>query len=292
MVVGRVANLTIRQQSHLTNPPMTGAVLIKGGAKLMLDECVVTSATGHCVVVQGTYSRGFLTHNLICDAKGVGVLVCDFAHAVIADNEICRNARAGIAILSSADPHVRGNKIHSGLDSGVLVSDKGRGRIEGNDISHNKRACVAILKGGEPVVHNNRIHHGRDSGVLVCEDGKGVVRDNEIFANHMAGIAIGRGGSSRVTGNTIRDSHGGSLCLSLHSKGDISFNVIQHDAVALMQVPDALLPQVRERNTVLITARQAAARPQTHPGQRAMADVVMEDAIMQDAMPMPLPMVH
>merc|ERR1712060_977227 len=87
-------------------------------------------------------------------------------------------------------------------------------------------------------------------GVLVCENGKGYVVDNDIFANQMAGVAIGRGGASRITGNTIRDGNGGSLCLSLHSKGLISANVIHQDARAAMQVPDGLLPEVQQQNII------------------------------------------
>jgi len=84
----------------------------------------------------------------------------------------------------------------------------------------------------------------------VCENGKGSVVDNDIFANQMAGVAIGRGGASRVTGNVIRDGHGGSLCLSAHSRGLISANVIhQHPRIA-MQVPEGLLPEVTEHNLI------------------------------------------
>ena len=131
------------------------------------------------------------------------------------------------------------------------MSEKGRGLVEDNDIFANRRAGVAILKEGAPLVKGNRIHDGRDSGVLVCENGKGSVVDNEIFANQMAGVAVGRGGASRITGNTIcGDGSGGSLCLSLHSKGLISANIIHQAASAAMQVPDCLLPEVREHNLI------------------------------------------
>jgi len=86
--------------------------------------------------------------------------------------------------------------------------------------------------------------------VLVCENGKGYIVDNDIFANNMAGVAIGRGGASRVTGNTIRDGNGGSLCLSLHSKGLISANVIHQGPHASLQVPEGLMPEVTERNMI------------------------------------------
>jgi len=257
----RVAKLTIQQQSRHAAPAMSGAVIAKGGATLVLEECVVSSQTGHCVVVQGLSTNAYVLHNHISRGKGVGVLVCDYGKGVVEDNEISHNGRAGVAILSCADPQVRSNKIHAGLDSGVLVSEKGRGRVEANDIFANRRAGVAILKDGEPLVLSNRIHDGRDSGVLVCENGQGLVKDNEIFANQMAGIAIGRGGASRVTGNTIRDSNGGSLCLSMHSRGVISANVIQLDDRATMQVPEDILPGVRQQNTLLFTAPDGAAAP-------------------------------
>ena len=139
------------------------------------------------------------------------------------------------------------------------MSEKGRGLVEDNDIFENRRAGVAILKEGAPLVKGNRIHDGRDSGVLVCENGKGAVVDNEIFANQMAGVAVGRGGASRITGNTIcGDGTGGSLCLSLHSKGMISSNVIEQAASAKMQVPKSLMPEVREHNKIRLSGTTIA----------------------------------
>ena len=234
-IVSRVANLHIKQRPGGSAGAMSGAVLIKSGGVLVVEECVISSQTGHCIVIQGQDSCGYVLHNEINNGKGVGVLICDHGKGMIEDNDISCNGRAGVAILSGADPHVCANKIHEGMDSGVLVSERGRGRIEDNDIFANRRAGVAILKEGAPLVKHNRIHDGRDSGVLVCENGQGCVTGNDIFANHMAGVAIGRGGASRVTGNTIRDGHGGSLCLSLHSKGLISANVIHQDPRAAMQ---------------------------------------------------------
>jgi len=248
--VGRVANMRIEQHTLTSGASMSGAVLVKGGATLIIEECSVSSQSGHCIVVQGLDSCGYVMHNIITRGKGVGVLVCDYGKGVVEDNDISFNGRAGIAILNGADPHVSSNKIHEGMDSGVLVSERGRGRIEDNDIFGNRRAGVAILKEGAPLVKHNRIHDGRDSGVLVCENGQGYVCDNDIFGNQMAGVAIGRGGASRVTGNRIRDGNGGSLCLSLHSKGLILANEIHQDPRATMQVPEGLLSEVQEKNMI------------------------------------------
>ena len=81
------------------------------------------SSSGHCVVVKGADSCGYILHNHVHDAKGVGVLVCDHARGLVEDNDISTNARAGVAILSGGNPIVRNNKIHDGKDSGVLISE-------------------------------------------------------------------------------------------------------------------------------------------------------------------------
>ena len=249
-IVSRVANMKIEQKAHTGGGAMSGTVLIKGGAVLCIEECIISSETGHCVIIQGLDTHGVVQHNMVQHGNGVGVLVCDHGRGHIEDNDISHNGRAGVAILSGADPYGYCNKIHEGMDSGVLVSERGRGRIEDNDIFANRRAGVAILKEGSPLVKHNRIHDGRDSGVLVCEHGQGSVIDNDIFANRMAGVAIGRGGASRVTGNTIRDGNGGSLCLSMHSRGLISSNIIHQDPRAVMQVPEGLLPEVQQHNMI------------------------------------------
>ena len=250
-VACRASKLIIEQRAASEGVPMSGAVRVEGGGSLVLEECSVLSACGHCIVVKGAESRGYIVHNKIHHAKGVGVLVCDHARGLIEDNDISANARAGVAILSGGNPLVRFNKIHDGKDSGVLISEKGRGRVEDNDIFSNLRAGVAILREGAPFVTRNRIYDGHDSGVLVCEQGMGSVVDNEIYSNHMAGVAIGHGGASTVKGNMIRDGSGGSLlCLSNQSKGLICANVIDQDAGATLQVPDGLLPEVQQQNLI------------------------------------------
>ena len=191
-VACRVAKVRIEQRAASEGVPMSGAVRVEGGGILVLEECSVVSSCGHCVVVKGAESCGYILHNEVHHAKGVGVLVCDHARGLIEDNDVSANARAGVAILSGGDPIVRINKIHDGKDSGVLISERGRGRVEENDIFSNLRAGVAILREGSPFVTRNRIYSGFDSGVLVCEQGMGSVVDNEIYSNHMVRLVAAR----------------------------------------------------------------------------------------------------
>mmetsp|Transcript_10021 Transcript_10021/g.16750 ORF Transcript_10021/g.16750 Transcript_10021/m.16750 type:complete len:485 (-) Transcript_10021:486-1940(-) len=251
-IVGRISNLRIEQHGR-AGGAMSAAVLIKEGSTMVVEECDISSETGHCVAIQGLDSYGYVMHNSITNAKGVGVLVCVHGKGVIEDNDICFNGLAGVAILSEAHPDVFSNKIHENMDSGVVITKKGRGRINENDIFANQRAGVAIMKEGAPIVMRNRIYAGRDSGVLVGENGKGYIFDNNIFANKMAAVAIGREGASLVTGNTIRDgnANGGSLCLSLHSKGLISANVIYQGPHTSLQVPKERMPELAENNIIL-----------------------------------------
>ena len=51
-VACRIAGLCIEQRAQGDGAAMSGAVLVKGGALLILEESVVSSETGHCVVMQ------------------------------------------------------------------------------------------------------------------------------------------------------------------------------------------------------------------------------------------------
>ena len=57
-IVGRIVNMRIEQQALSLRAAMSGAVLVKGGATLVIEECSLTSASGHCIVVQGLHSYG------------------------------------------------------------------------------------------------------------------------------------------------------------------------------------------------------------------------------------------
>ena len=51
-VACRIAGLRIEQRAQGDAGAMSGAVLVKGGALLILEESIVSSETGHCVVMQ------------------------------------------------------------------------------------------------------------------------------------------------------------------------------------------------------------------------------------------------
>jgi hypothetical protein len=65
-VAVRVAKLTIEQRAGAEGAPMSGAVRVEGGGVLVLEECSVSSASGHCVVIKGADSCGYILHNEVC----------------------------------------------------------------------------------------------------------------------------------------------------------------------------------------------------------------------------------
>lgn len=281
----RVVGLRIEQCAGAA-ATMTGAVHVRGGATLVVEECRITSQIGHCVIIQGPGSSGHILHNVVSRGKGVGVLASNQATGLIEDNDILGNGRAGVAILSGADPRVLSNKIHSGMDSGIMVSDKGRGIIERNDIFANRRAGVAIQKEGAPFIRGNKIHDGRDSGVLVFEDGQGCVIENDIFANQMAAVAVGGGcGSCRISGNTIRDN-GSSLCLSPQSKGLISANIIvpENPAPASARWEEGYHRRLNAATANLGAVHEEMMAEERLTALEAMSDVETVESYMSDEM--------
>ena len=64
-VACRIAKLRIQQHVGAESAPMSGAVRVEGGAVLVLEECSVSSMSGHCVVVKGADSCGYILHNQV-----------------------------------------------------------------------------------------------------------------------------------------------------------------------------------------------------------------------------------
>lgn len=62
-VACRVARLKIVQKAASSGVPMSGAVRVEGGGTLVLEECCIASSSGHCVVIKGCDSCGYILHN-------------------------------------------------------------------------------------------------------------------------------------------------------------------------------------------------------------------------------------
>ena len=80
---------------------------------------------GAAVCVNGSGAEPFIRFCDISDCENVGLYVTDYAHGTYEDNEISRNALAGIWVKNFANPIMRRNHIHHGRDVGIFTFDNG-----------------------------------------------------------------------------------------------------------------------------------------------------------------------
>lgn len=73
----------------------------------------------------GTGASPTIKHCDISDCENVGLYVTDYAQGTYEDNEISRNALAGIWVKNYANPIMRRNHIHHGRDVGIFTFDNG-----------------------------------------------------------------------------------------------------------------------------------------------------------------------
>ena len=204
---------------------MSGAILVKGAAVLIVEECSVSSETGHCIVIQGVNSCGYIMHSerenglepacaihLACQPYSSTSLCC--ARSAHNPNP---NPKLGLVFA---------DVVHHAKGVGVLVCDHAKGIIEDNAISCNGRAGIAILSGGDPIVCGNKISNGMDSGVLVSEKGRGRVENNDIFGNRRAGVAILKEGAPLVKRNRIYNGCDSGVLVCENGKGSVIDNDI------------------------------------------------------------------
>lgn len=82
-------------------------------------------AVGAAVCVSGVAANPVVRHCDISDCENVGLYVTDYAQGTYEDNEISRNALAGIWVKNFANPIMRRNHIHHGRDVGIFTFDNG-----------------------------------------------------------------------------------------------------------------------------------------------------------------------
>lgn len=80
---------------------------------------------GAAVCVSGVGANPVVRHCDISDCENVGLYVTDYAQGTYEDNEISRNALAGIWVKNFANPIMRRNHIHHGRDVGIFTFDNG-----------------------------------------------------------------------------------------------------------------------------------------------------------------------
>jgi len=150
-----------------------GIGVSSGATKVLVTRCVLER-------------NGFRT-------KGKGVLVFDYAHAILRDNTIRLN-RDGVTVTRGGRAELYGNRIVDNYDKGLGVTG-------------------AEVSGADNLIQGNGVEAERGpapnaDGLRVSADSKVTLRDTDIIGNGDAGVVAM--GLSRVelVGGTVSDNAG------------------------------------------------------------------------------------
>lgn len=212
-----------------------------------IDHCIIRSASvvGAAVCVSGAGANPVIKHCDISDCENVGLYVTDYAQGAYQDNEISRNALAGIWVKNYANPIMRRNHIHHGRDVGIFTFENGLGYFEANDIHNNRIAGFEVKAGANPTVVHCEIHHGQTGGIYVHENGLGQFIDNKIHSNNFAGVWITSSSNPTIRRNEIYNGHQGGVYIFGEGRGLIEHNNIYGNALAGIQIRTNSDPIVR-----------------------------------------------
>ncbi|XP_049829752.1 F-box only protein 11 isoform X1 [Schistocerca gregaria] len=213
----------------------------------VVDHCIIRSSSvvGAAVCVSGVGANPIIKHCDISDCENVGLYVTDYAQGTYEDNEISRNALAGIWVKNFANPIMRRNHIHHGRDVGIFTFENGLGYFEANDIHNNRIAGFEVKAGANPTVVHCEIHHGQTGGIYVHENGLGQFIDNKIHSNNFAGVWITSNSNPTIRRNEIYNGHQGGVYIFGEGRGLIEHNNIYGNALAGIQIRTNSDPIVR-----------------------------------------------
>lgn len=202
----------------------------------LIGHFLFTSTVGAAVCVSGAGANPVVKNCDISDCENVGLYVTDYAQGTYEDNEISRNALAGIWVKNYANPIMRRNHIHHGRDVGIFTFDNGLGYFEANDIHNNRIAGFEVKAGANPTVVHCEIHHGQTGGIYVHENGLGQFIDNKIHSNNFAGVWITSNSNPTIRRNEIYNGHQGGVYIFGEGRGLIEHNNIYGNALAGIQI--------------------------------------------------------
>jgi parallel beta-helix repeat protein len=200
---GEYAAFEIKDLRGTKNRPITIKALGKNAqiaAEPSKTAAIILTRSRH-IVIDGVTSRGNKSKSVfVKNSHGVTVRNCvlgdngrtaiEFVHcndAVIENNEIFNNQKAGIAFGNSGDRvTIRGNRLRNNGQGITLAGDLAAG---GDDDVPGDGVISEVL------IENNIVSKCGSSGAAVNLDGlkAAVVRNNLLFDNNASGIAVYKG---------------------------------------------------------------------------------------------------
>lgn len=84
---------------------------------------------------------------------GINVRWC--VTGILEENEIFRNAQAGVLISTQSHPLLRNNRIYDGFAAGVEITNNATATLENNQIFNNRFGGLCLASGVHPTVKSN-----------------------------------------------------------------------------------------------------------------------------------------
>ncbi|KAK7086605.1 F-box only protein 11 [Halocaridina rubra] len=223
------------------------ALEIQENSAPTIEHCIIRSFShlGAAVSVSGSGAEPVIRYCEISDCENVGLIITDRAQGHYEDNEISRNALAGIWVKNYANPIMRRNHIHHGKDVGIFCFDGGQGYFEANDIHNNRIAGFEVKAQANPTVVRCEIHNGQTGGIYVHEHGMGQFIENKIHSNKYAGVWITSNSNPTIRRNEIYNGLQGGVYIFGDGRGLIEHNNIYGNALAGIQIRTNSDPIVR-----------------------------------------------
>lgn len=226
-----------REQSR-----MQGAAVAQTRGRLVLEDCVISSA-GDGVVVEGTAATSILRHCRIRGCKKNGLAVAENAHTQLDDCEFGNNV-VGVLISDGANPTLRRCAIHDSSGNGVMVKDQSQGLLEDCDIYQNAWPGVGIRGGANPTLRRCKLRDGTNAGASIS-DAKGNFEACDISGNAMVGVQIHGNADPVLRKCKLHDNTQNGVLAKDGGKGTIEDCEVYANAMAGIAITTAGNPTVR-----------------------------------------------
>jgi parallel beta-helix repeat protein len=199
--IGRIANLTIRQES-VDEVALLSAVDISQG-RLILENCQLLSSGGAVVFVRGGADPQIARNKITNSGAAQGVAVVG-ARGLIEKNEISAKMAFGIVILNApAGPMIRQNVIRSGLVC-IQLMEKSTATVDDNDIA-SQWVGIKVSGGSDVAATRNRVHDCA-TGVRIDAGSRGTIEANTVIGSSGSGIQVESGAQATIAGNILDEN--------------------------------------------------------------------------------------
>lgn len=105
--------------------------------------CIFNGGKGKVYLEKWTFLRGSLFELR---------LIFFFFSGILEENDIFRNAQAGVLISTQSIPILRRNRIFDGHAAGVEITNNATATLECNQIFNNRFGGLCLASGVEPIV--------------------------------------------------------------------------------------------------------------------------------------------